>query len=84
MLGRVMRKKTLPAAGAEHQRGLLFVRALRLHQRNQLARHEGEGDEGGGEDDTGHGENDAQIVIGEPGSKPALRAENEHIDQIRR
>jgi hypothetical protein len=41
----------LPAVGAEHHRGFFFLLALRLHQRDQLAGDEGEGDEHGGQHD---------------------------------
>ncbi len=52
----------LPAAGAERQRGLLLVRALLLHQRDQLARDEREGDEDRRQHDAGHGEDDLDVV----------------------
>src|SRR5690606_26737307 len=46
----------LPPACAKKNCGLLLVIALLLHQRDQLARNEGEGNEDRGEHDTGHGE----------------------------
>jgi hypothetical protein len=57
----------LPAGGAQHDGGLLLFVALRLHQRNQLARDEGEGDEQRGQDDAGHGEDDLDVVLHQPG-----------------
>jgi hypothetical protein len=72
----------LPARGTEHARGLLLLlAALRLHQRDQLARDEGEGDEERRQHDAGHGEDDAHLVRLQPGPEPALRAEHQHVDQ---
>ena len=48
----------LPATGAEQNRGFLFLGALLLHQRNQLARDEREGDENSGENNARRGEDD--------------------------
>ncbi|EWS63673.1 hypothetical protein Y695_03093 [Hydrogenophaga sp. T4] len=73
----------LPAGGAQNDGGLFFVVALGLHQRDQLACDEGEGHEEGGEDDAGHGEHDLDVVRHQPGAEPALRAEDQHIDQAR-
>ena len=69
-----------PAARAEGQRGLLLFGALRLHQRDQLARDERKRDEGRREHDAGHREDDLDVVRGEP-AEPALRAEQQHEDQ---
>ena len=60
-------EEDLPAAGAQHARGLLLLGALLLHQRDQLARDEREGDEDRREHDPGHGEDDLDVVLGEPG-----------------
>jgi hypothetical protein len=73
----------LPAGRAEHDGGLLLVGALRLHQRNELARDEREGHEHGGQHDAGHGEDDLDVVVGQPRADPALRAEHQHVDQAR-
>jgi hypothetical protein len=51
MLGSGHVPEGLPAGGAEHDRRLLLVVALGLHQRDQLARDEGEGDEDRGQHD---------------------------------
>ena len=61
--------------------GLLVARPLLLHDRDQLARDEGEGDEDRGEHDAGHGEDDLDVVRLQPGTEEALRAEEEHVDQ---
>src|SRR6266481_3662090 len=61
-------------AGAQGQRRGLLVRALVLHQRNQLARHEREGHQDGRQDETGGGEDDLDVVVDQPGPEPALRA----------
>ena len=63
MLGKVTRQKRLPAVGAERDGSQLFFVALRLHQRNELARDEREGDEDGGEHDAGHRVDDAHVVL---------------------
>jgi hypothetical protein len=73
----------LPAARAQHHRRLLLEGALLLHQRDQLARDEREGDEHGRQHDAGHGEDDLQIVRLEPRAEPALQAEKQHEDQPR-
>ena len=51
----------LPARRAERQRRLLVVAALLGHQRDQLARDEGEGDEDRREHDAGHREDDLEV-----------------------
>ena len=64
MLGRVT-PEGLPAGGAST---IAAPRpALRLHQRDQLARDEGEGHEHGGQDDARHGEDDLDVVRLQPG-----------------
>ena len=75
----------LPAAGAEHDGGLLLVGALLLHQRDQLARHEREGDEDGGQHDAGHGEDDLQTLVPRPHLEVLLEKEEngEHEDASR-
>ena len=71
----------LPAAGAEHARRFFLLGALRLHQRDQLAGDEREGDEDRREDDARQGEDDLQVVVAQPGAEPALQAEHQHEDQ---
>src|SRR5678815_218930 len=73
--------KDLPAARAEHARRLFLLGALRLHQRNQLAGDEREGDEDRRDDDAGQREDDLQVVVAQPFAEPALEAEDEDEDQ---
>jgi hypothetical protein len=54
--------------------------ALGLHQRNQLARHEGEGDEDGGQHDARYGEDDLDVVLCSHGPNQPC-AEEQHVDQ---
>ena len=61
-MGSVTRAEHLPAARAERERGLLLLGALRLMQRDQLARDEREGDEDRRQHDAGHGEDDLDVV----------------------
>ncbi|MNE45577.1 hypothetical protein D3C80_1398660 [compost metagenome] len=71
----------LPAVGAQQARGLFFLGALFLHQRDQLAGDEGEGDEDGRQDDAGHGEDDLDIAVLQPGAEITLGAEQQHVDE---
>ncbi|MNT58625.1 hypothetical protein D3C72_1960730 [compost metagenome] len=71
----------LPAIGPEQARGLLFLGALLLHQRDQLAGDEGHGDEQGGQHDAGHGEDDLDVAVLQPLAEEALGAEQQHVDQ---
>ncbi|MOA10929.1 hypothetical protein D3C78_1308400 [compost metagenome] len=71
----------LPAVGAQQARGLFFLGALFLHQRDQLAGDEGHGDEDGRQDDAGHGEDDLDVAILQPLAEVALGAEQQHVDQ---
>jgi hypothetical protein len=71
----------LPAGRAQHDGGLLFVVALRLHQRDQLARDERKGHEHSGQHNPRHGKNNLDVMRHQPGPKPALRAEDQHVDQ---
>ena len=87
--------KRLPAGGPKRQGGVLLVVALRLHERDQLTRHEGKGDKDSREHDAGYGEDDADVLRIEPlaeprvvarpeiGPEPALQAEDQHIDEPR-
>lgn len=71
----------LPAIGTEQARGLLFLGALLLHQRDQLTGHERHGDEDGRQDDPRQGKDDLDIVILQPRPEQALGAEHQHVDQ---
>ncbi|MNN14075.1 hypothetical protein D3C81_1271280 [compost metagenome] len=73
----------LPARGAQHDRCLFLFAALRLHQRDQLARDEGEGHEDRRQHDAGHREHDLDVMRFQPRAEPALRAEQQHVDQAR-
>ena len=74
-------RERLPAACAERQRGFLLVVALRLHQRDQFARDERKRHENRRQHDAGNGEDDLDVVCRQPRPKPALRAEEQHVDQ---
>ena len=65
----------LPAVGAQGQRRLLLLQAGRLHNGNQLAGDEREGDKHGRQHDAGHGENDFEVVRIEPLAEEALQPE---------
>src|SRR5690606_7280208 len=73
----------LPARGAERERRFLVARALILHQRDQFARDEGEGDEDGGQHDARHGKENFDAIGFEPGAEHAAGAEKQDIDQAR-
>ena len=85
MLGSVTVRKACKPRGAERQRRLLLGRALLLHQRDQLAGDEGEGDEDRGQHDA---RARAKMIwmscVDEPGAEQALGAEHQHVDQARR
>ncbi len=82
-IGQRHAKEGLPTGRAQHDGRLLLFAALRLHQRNQLARHEREGDEHGGQHDARHGKDDLEIVRGQRRPEPSLRTEQQHVDQPR-
>ena len=71
----------LPARRAQHARGFFLFLALRLHQRDQLARDERERDEHRGQHDARHREDDLHVVVAQPRAQPALQAEQQHEDQ---
>ena len=73
----------LQPGGPQHQGRLFFILPLGLHERDQFPRHEGEGDEDGGQDDPRHGEEDLDVMLRQPRSQPPLEPEDEHIDQTR-
>ena len=73
------REEGLPGRGAERDRGLLVLAALRLHQRDQLARHEGRGDEQRGQHDRRHGEHDLHAAASQRRAEQALQAVDEEI-----
>ena len=76
-------QEDLQAARAQHARRLLLLGALLLHQRDQLARDEREGHEDRREHDARHGEDDLDVVLGEPGTQQPLGAEQQDVDQAR-
>ena len=67
--------KYLPAAGAQRTGGLLLFVPLRLHERDQLPRHERKGDEKRGEHDAGHREDQMNVISVENRADPALASE---------
>ena len=69
--------------GAERKGGLLVAGTLILHQRDQFAGDEGEGDENGGEHDARQGEEHLDAVGLEERAKKAPCPEQQHIDQAR-
>ena len=60
-IGQCHREEGPPAGRAKRGRGLLEIAALRLHQRDELARHEGCRDEHRGKHDARQGEQDLDI-----------------------
>ncbi|MND94044.1 hypothetical protein D3C80_862480 [compost metagenome] len=66
---------------AQGQGGQFLVRPLLLHQRDQLARHIGQGDKDGRQDDGDRGEHDLQPGRVQPGREPARSAEQQNPDQ---
>jgi hypothetical protein len=83
MFGSVVYRKTCQPGRTENDGSLLFLAPLRFHQRNQFPGDKRKGDEDRRQDDARHGENDLDVVFVEPGAKPALRAEHQHVDQAR-
>src|SRR5215212_5829796 len=73
----------LEGGGAERESGFLILGALLLHQRNELAGHEGESHEHRRQNDAGHGKNNLDFMILQPWAEPALQAEKKHIDEAR-
>src|SRR5690606_15653191 len=71
----------LPTVGSEHAGSLFLLRSLCLHEWNQLASDEGEGNEDGRDDDSGNGVDDLKVVFTQPGSEPSLQAEEKDIDE---
>ncbi len=71
----------LPARGAQHPRGLFFIGALRLHQRNQLAGDKRESHKHGGQHNARHGKDDFHVMRRQPRPQPALRAKQQHVNQ---
>src|SRR3546814_4692659 len=47
----------------------------------ELARHEGKGDEDGGEHDAGNGKENLDAVPGQPGAERAAGTEQQHVDE---
>ena len=79
MLGSVTEKKVRQPRRAERGRGLLEIAALRLHQRDQLARHEGRGDEHRGKHDARQREQDLDVGGVQRRAEQALQAVDEEI-----
>ena len=73
----------LPATRAEHDRGLLFIRALRLHQRDQLAGHERKGDKDRRQNDARYRKDNLDVVLIQPGAQQPMGAEQQHKDHPR-
>ena len=71
----------LPAISAEREGCLLIAIALFLHQRDQFAGDEREGDEDCGQHNARHGEQDLDAMSLQPRSEQPLSAEQQHIDQ---
>ena len=71
----------LPAARPEGHPHFLLVAALGFHQRDQLARHEREGDEHRRQQDARQREDDFDFVGGKPRPQPALAAEEQDPHQ---
>ena len=71
----------LPSGGTQSEGRLLGIAALGLHQRDEFACDEGEGDEQGGQNDARDGEDDLDILGIEPGPQKSLGSEHHHIDQ---
>ena len=65
----------LPAVGAQGERGLFLLSAGGLHDRNELARDEREGDKDRRQHDPRHREDDFEVVRSQPFAKKALQAE---------
>ena len=63
MLGSVTRQNVCQPEAPSTMRRLFLVAALRLHQRDQLARDERKGDEDRRQHDAGHGEDDLDVVL---------------------
>ena len=73
MFGSVTRQKVCQPLAPSTTRGLFLLGALRLHQRDQLARDEREGDEDRRQHDARHGEDDLDVVLAQPRPEPALQ-----------
>ncbi|MNT42128.1 hypothetical protein D3C72_1785280 [compost metagenome] len=71
----------LPAVGTQQARGLFFLCALFLHQRDQLTGHERHGDENRRQHNPWQREDDLDVVILQPRPEQALGAEHQHVDQ---
>ena len=81
MFGRVTYQKACQPLAPEAHRRFLVAAALLGHQRNELSGDEREGDEDRRQDDSGHGEDDVHVPGREPFPEPALRSEQENVDQ---
>ena len=72
----------LPAIGAPREMAACSSRVpwFLAAEGDEFACDEGEGDEGGGEDQAGEGEDDADVVLLEPGAEKSGAAEDEDED----
>ena len=68
-----MRQNVCQPLAPSTRRRFLLLGALRLHQRDQLARDERERDEHRRQHDAGHREDDLDVVLGEPGPNQPCR-----------
>ncbi|MNH05706.1 hypothetical protein D3C79_650490 [compost metagenome] len=71
----------LQAARPQHDGGFLLFRTTGLHLGQQLAHHEGHGNEGGRQYDPRGGEDDLDVVLAQPVAKPAATTEHQHEHQ---
>ena len=74
-------QEDLPTAGPQRAGRLFLLRALGLHQRNQLAGEEGKGDEKRRQQDPRPGENHLDVVGPQPGAQVTGRPQQDHEDQ---
>ena len=71
----------LPAIGAQQPRRFFFGGALLLHERNQLARHEGKGGKNRCQHNARYGKDDLHAVRFQPAAHPAVGAVHQHQRQ---
>ena len=81
MLGSVTVRKAVQPLAPSRQRGFLLGVPELLHDRDQLARDEREGDEHRRQHHAGHGEDDLDARARRATVRTALRAEHQHEDQ---
>ncbi len=81
MFGSVTRKNVCHPLCAENCGSLFFLVALRLHKRNQFARHKRKSNENCGKYDARHGEYNSNAVVYQVRAEPAVAAEHENVNQ---